>query len=177
MNPQLFLDLATQAIKNTLYGLMINGIKYKKIGNSTYKMTRFLSQEFTFYLNDLTHQVQNSDKTIYQDYIPLDSKAESEFPQDCESSEQVKFYFKLPNWFPIPTPIGTYNPDWALILEDEKEIYFVAETKDTGTYPIIDLRKLRIDEQLKIKCGYAHFREIAPVKYAVVQKVSDLTNK
>jgi type III restriction enzyme len=69
---------------------------------------------------------------------------------------KIKFYFKLPNWFKIPTPIGNYNPDWVLVLEDDKKIYFVAETKDTGT-PQVDLSKLSGDEQMKIKSGKAHF--------------------
>ena len=74
------------------------------------------------------------------------------------TSEQVKFYFKLPNWFKIPTPIGNYNPDWAIVFEGDKKIYFVAETKDTGTSQV-DLSKLGGDEQMKIKCGKAHFNE------------------
>jgi type III restriction enzyme len=79
----------------------------------------------------------------------LDSGVESKFVKDCESSEHIKFYFKLTNWFKIPTPTGNYNPDWAIVFEDDKKIYFVAEAKDTGT-PIVDLSKLNLDEQMKI---------------------------
>ena len=50
-----------------------------------------------------------------------------------EKSDNISVYAKLPNWFKIPTPIGNYNPDWALIFEEDSKIYFVAETKDTGT--------------------------------------------
>jgi type III restriction enzyme len=76
--------------------------------------------------------LQNANKTIYENYIPLDSSVESQFAKDCESSENVEFYFKLPNWFKIPTPIGNYNPDWALIFKGERKIYFVAKTKGEG---------------------------------------------
>ena len=90
-----------------------------------------------------------------------------------ESDDQIRFYFKLPDWFKIPTPIGNYNPDWAVVFEDDKRVYFVAETKETGT-PSVDIYKLRIEEQQKIKCAEAHFRQFNDVKYRVVNKVGDL---
>ncbi len=77
--------------------------------------------------------------------------------------------FKLPFWFKISTPIGKYNPDWALIFKNEKRIYFVAETKSTT-----DLSKLRNEERLKIKCGEAHFNEFDGVEYKHVASVIDL---
>lgn len=174
-NPQLFLDLASEVIKKTLNNIMINGIKYQKINGSEYEMSLFESQELELYLNDFTFNVQNPTKTIFDEFIPLDSGVESQFAKDCETSEQIKFYFKLPNWFKIPTPIGNYNPDWALVFEDDHKIYFVAETKETGTYEV-DLNKLREEEQLKIKCGKAHFKEFANLEYLVVKNVGELTN-
>lgn len=173
INPQLFLDLTTQAIKRTLYDLMIEGIKYQKIGGAEYEMALFEAQELEVYLNDFSFKVTDSSKTIYEEFVPLDSGVESNFAQDCESSDQIKFYFKLPNWFKIPTPIGNYNPDWALVFEDDKKIYFVAETKGTGT-PIVHIKKLSGDEQLKIKCGKAHFNEFDELEYKVVNKVGQL---
>ena len=173
INPQLFLDLSTQAIKRTLYDLMIDGIKYQKIGGSEYEMALFEAQELEVYLNDFSFKVTDTSKTIYEEFMPLDSGVESKFAQDCETSDQIKFYFKLPNWFKIPTPIGTYNPDWALVFEDDNKIYFVAETKDTGT-PQVDLSKLSGDEQMKIKCGKAHFNEFSDLEYKVVNKVGQL---
>ena len=175
INPQLFLDLATQAIKRTLYNLMIDGIKYQKIGGKEYEMALFEAQELEVYLNDFSFKVSDSSKTIYEEFMPLDSGVESKFAKDCETSDQIKFYFKLPNWFKIPTPIGNYNPDWALIFEDEQKIYFVAETKDTET-PQVDLSKLSGDEQMKIKCGKAHFEEFEDLEYKVVNKVGQLIN-
>ena len=173
INPQLFLDLASQAIRRTLYTLMIDGIKYQKIGESEYEMTLFAAQELEVYLNDFTFKVTDTSKTIYEEFMPLDSGVESQFAKDCETSEQVKFYFKLPNWFKIPTPIGHYNPDWAVVFEDDKKIYFVAETKNTGT-PQVDLSKLSAEEQLKIKCGQAHFNEFDDLQYKVVTRVGQL---
>ena len=173
INPQLFLDLATQAIKRSLYDLMIEGIKYQKIGDAEYEMKLFEAQELEVYLNDFTFKLNDNSKTIYEEFIPLDSGVESRFAKDCESSEQVKFYFKLPNWFKIPTPIGNYNPDWALVFEGDAKIYFVAETKDTGT-ATVDLSKLSKDEQLKIKCGKAHFGEFKEIAYKVVNKIGQI---
>ncbi|MAW94301.1 MULTISPECIES: DEAD/DEAH box helicase family protein [unclassified Leeuwenhoekiella] len=173
VNPQLFLDLASQAIKRTLYDIMIDGIKYEKIGGLEYEMKLFEAQELEVYLNDFTFDVTDPLKTIYEKFIPLDSGVESKFAEDCENSDQIKFYFKLPNWFKIPTPIGNYNPDWALVFQDDAKVYFVAETKDTGT-PQVDLHKLSADEQLKIKCGKAHFNEFDTIEYRVVNKVGQL---
>ena len=173
-NPQLFMDNAVSAIKRVLYALMIDGIKYQRIGSEEYEMRLFEAQELEVYLNDYTFKVGNSDKTIYEEFVPLDSTVENQFAKDCESSEQVKFYFKLPDWFKIPTPIGNYNPDWAVVFEDDRKIYFVAETKDTGT-SIVDLSKLRESEQQKIKCGKAHFGQFEDLEYCVTNKVGNLT--
>lgn len=173
INPQLFLDSVSLEIKRVLYKIMINGIKYQKIGDSQYEMALFELKELETYLNDFSFKVTNKEKTIYEDFIPLDSKTESKFAQDCETSEQVKFYFKIPSWFKIPTPIGNYNPDWALIFENDNKIYFVAETKDTGTASV-DINKLTIGEQLKIECAKAHFKQFNDLKYKVVSKVGQL---
>ena len=102
-------------------------------------------------------------------YIPLDLNIESQFAKDYETSEQVEFYFKLPFWFKIPTPIGTYNPDRAVVLKDEKKIYFVAETKSTT-----DMDKLRKEEQQKIHCGERHFDCFDDIKFVKVTKVGEL---
>ncbi|MDD4437671.1 MAG: DEAD/DEAH box helicase family protein [Tissierellia bacterium] len=173
VNPQLFMDLTSQAIRRTLNDLMINGIKYQKIGSAEYEMRLFEGQELEIYLNDFSFKVSDASKTIYEEHVPLDSETENQFARDCETSEQVKFYFKLPTWFTIPTPIGTYNPDWAIVFEDDKKVYFVAETKSTGT-PTVDLTKIRETEQQKIKCGKAHFEQFEDVEYKVVSRVGEL---
>ncbi len=172
-NPQLFMDSAVSAIRRVLYDMMIDGIEYHRIGNSEYEMHLFIDNELEIYLNDFTHKVSKSEKTIYEEYVPLDSAVENQFAKDCETSEQVKFYFKLPEWFKIPTPIGSYNPDWAVVFENEKRIYFVAETKDTGT-DMPDLNKLHPSEKQKILCGIAHYKNFQDVEYRVVSRVGQL---
>lgn len=169
LNPQLFMDNAVGAIKLVLYELMIDGIKYEKIGSKVYEMTLFEDNELEIYLDQFTHTVTAPDKTIYENYIPLDSKVEGDFAKDCESSENIEFYFKLPFWFKIDTPIGSYNPDWALVFKGEKKIYFVAETKGEG-------QELRGSEKMKIKCGTEHFKKFEDVVYKRVSKVSELNS-
>ena len=173
VNPQLFMDSVVDKIKRVLQDLMITGIEYHKIGNSAYEMRLFEEQELEIYLNEYTYRVVDMDKTIYEEYVPLDSSVETQFAHDCESSDQVKFYFKLPDWFKIPTPIGNYNPDWAVVFEDDKRVYFIAETKDTGT-PIVDLDKLHPSEKQKIHCGESHFKQFEDLEYKVVRRVSEL---
>ena len=168
VNPQLFMDNAVTAIKSELYELMIDGIKYEKIGGKIYEMKLFEDNDLEIYLDNFTHIVSDPDKTIYENYIPLDSTVENDFAKDCESSENIDFYFKLPFWFKIDTPIGSYNPDWAIVFKGEKKIYFVAETKSAG-------QELRGSEKMKIKCGKEHFREFEDVNFvAPVSKVEDL---
>lgn len=169
INPQLFLDLAVSAIRKSLNDLMVEGIKYEKIGSSEYEMRLFDENEIETYLDNLCFPVNDASKTIYENYIPLDSNIESQFAKDCETSEHVEFYFKLPFWFKIQTPIGTYNPDWAVVIKNEKKIYFVAETKSTT-----DKDKLRKEEQQKILCGERHFEVFDEVNFKHVTKVSEL---
>jgi type III restriction enzyme len=169
LNPQLFMDNSVSIIKDELHQLMIDGIKYEKIGNKVYEMTLFDDSDFEIYLDNFTHTVKDSSKTIYDNYIPLDSGVENQFAKDCESSEQIEFYFKLPYWFEIATPIGKYRPDWAVVFNGEKKIYFVAETKSVG-------QELRGSERLKIICGAAHFKNFEDVVYKRVSSVTDLNN-
>jgi type III restriction enzyme len=165
INPQLFLDNAIAAINEVLTELMIDGIKYEKIGAKEYEMRLF--EDYDIHVNDLTFKITKKDKTIYSNLLPLDSNVEYAFARDCEERDDIEFYFKLPHWFKINTPIGTYNPDWALIKKNEKTIYFVAETKSAG-------QELRVTEKQKIKCGHAHFREFKEVSFKQVANVSDL---
>jgi type III restriction enzyme len=167
INPQMFMDNAVSKIREELHQLMIDGIKYEKIGSKIYEMKLFDDTNFEIYIDDFTHKVKDSSKTIYENYIPLDSGVENQFAKDCESSEQIEFYFKLPYWFEINTPIGKYRPDWAVVFKGEKKIYFVAETKSAG-------QELRGSEKLKIECGKAHFKNFDDVVYKRVSSVSDL---
>ena len=96
LNPQLFMDNAVNAIKSVLYQLMVDGIKYEKIGDKIYEMALFEDNELEIYLDRFTFSVDNPDKTIYENYIPLDSSVENQFAKNCESSENIEFFFKLP---------------------------------------------------------------------------------
>lgn len=169
LNPQMFMDNAVSAIKEKLHYLMIDGIKYEKIGNKFYEMHLFDDSDLEIYIDQFTHSVSSPEKTIYENFIPLDSNVESDFAKDCESSQDIEFYFKLPYWFEITTPIGKYKPDWAVVFQGEKRIYFVAETKGEG-------QELRGSEAMKIKCGKAHFKDFEDVKFKQVSKVIELTN-
>ena len=100
---------------------------------------------------------KTKDRSALYDVIPCDSEVEQKFVQDLEAREDVKLYLKLPSWFVVPTPIGDYNPDWAVVMDgataDRKPLlYLVAETK--GSKSLDDLRP---DERRKIQCGAAHF--------------------
>ena len=94
-----------------------------------------------------------SKKSVYE-YVKYDSVVEKNFAEELEESELVKVYVKMPDWFKIKTPLGTYNPDWAVYIKkntDEK-LYFVFETK--GTLIKSDKREV---ENGKIDCGKKHF--------------------
>jgi len=164
-NPQMFLDAAVSAINDAANKLMVDGIKYRKIAGRYWEMRLFENEE-TYEEN--LYGICNENKTIY-DGIIIDSLPEKRFAKKCEENEGVEFFIKLPRWFKIKTPLGSYNPDWALIYKNEKRIYFVAETKST-----IDLNALRLNEELKIKCGKAHFNEFENVKFKTITKFEDL---
>ena len=168
VNPQMFMDNTVASIRNVLHDLMIDGIKYEKIAGKVYEMALFDDEDWEIYIDNYTHRINNPEKTICDNYMPLDSGVENQFARDCESSENVEFYFKLPNWFKIPTPIGNYNPDWAVVFKGEKKIYFVAETKGEG-------QELLKSETQKIKCGREHFGEFKEVVYKQVSSVRDLS--
>jgi len=83
--------------------------------------------------------------------------------------ERVKFFFKLPSRFKIPTPLGTYNPDWAVVLENDARVYFVAETKSTTIRA-----NRRPAENLQIACGRKHFAMSQDVVFKDVTNLSEL---
>lgn len=167
INPQLFLDIAVNEIKKVMNRLMINGIKYEKVAGKLYEMTLFEGEEIDSYKQNLK-KVRDQDKTLYN-YIEFDSNVEKQFAEDCENNENIEFYMKLPRWFTIDTPVGKYNPDWALIFKDEKKLYFVAETKgDT------DEDELRVSESMKIKYGVKHFEAFEDIEFKKVENVGEL---
>ncbi|NWJ52072.1 MAG: DEAD/DEAH box helicase family protein [Bacteroidetes bacterium] len=150
INPQMFLDNVVGCIKKTQNNLLVEGVRYEEINGKKYEMTLFKFEEIETYLSNL-FEVENKDKTVFN-YVPVDSDIESAFARDCEADENIKFFFKLPRGFKVPTPIGNYIPDWALILENDSKVYFVAETKGT-----LNKQLLREVEKMKIECGLKHF--------------------
>jgi type III restriction enzyme len=98
-----------------------------------------------------------STKSPYE-YVVYDSGIESALAKEFERNNNVKVYAKLPAWFKIDTPLGSYNPDWAVLFETdgEQQLFFVVESKGTMGYEF-----LRPSEQGKIDCGKAHFKELS----------------
>ena len=158
INPQQFIDSASACINAVMKEMIIDGIKYEKIANEVWEMREFENEELEGYLDSM-FEVENTDKTLY-DYIIYDSHVEKQFARDLDTNEHVKFYLKLPPWFKIKTPVGSYNPDWAVVFERDNRVYFVAETKSTT-----NLAELRGIERMKIKCGKEHFAQLKGVKF------------
>ena len=171
-NPQQFMSLAAREISRALHRLMINGIQYEQIAGYYWEMKRIeedAEQDIKRYLDNL--QEVKSDKCPY-DYVECDSEVEKKFARDLDSNVNVRLFTKLPRWFQIATPIGPYNPDWALVTLENK-LYFVCETKSTH-----DEDDRRTKENNKVKCGERHFKEIfkdaTDAEFKVVTKLSDL---
>lgn len=176
-NPQRFIEIVAEIINNELYDLMKNGIYYQKL-DEVYEQNLF--ETYQIYTNQYTFDVNKMDKTIYNGVLDLDSITEHQFATDCENyDEQVAFYFKLPKKFKIPTPIGNYNPDWAIVInKNSEQVYFIAETKNTGDKSIQDgvvVDKLKWEERFKIACAKRFFEINDEVGYQVVQKINELT--
>lgn len=150
-NPQLFYEKALEIILRNSNELAIDGIKYVKLaGEEYYVQEIFDSSELLANLDRNAIQVEHS---VY-DYLIYDSGVESRFAKSLDEDPDVKMFFKIPARFKIETPIGSYNPDWAVFLEKDgvEKLYFVLETK--GTTSLFDLRT---KEKLKIHCGKQHF--------------------
>ena len=154
-NPQGFLEKALEIIRHNRHALAIDGIRYLRLdGQEHYAMEIFDAAELTANLDKNAVAVQNS---VY-DYVVYDSSTvERPFAAALDNDPDVRMFFKLPSRFQIETPIGSYNPDWAVYLErnGEEKLYFVLETKGTE-----QLWNLRTPEQLKIHCGMEHFKAL-----------------
>ena len=154
-NPETFLEKATEIIKNNRHALAIDGISYIKLdGQEYYAQEIFDTEEF---IANLDRNAVKVDHSVY-DYIVYDSSSiERPFAVALDNDPDVKMFFKIPDRFKIETPIGSYNPDWAVYLtkNGEEKLYFVLETK--GSTSFMDLRTR---EQLKIHCGKKHFEAL-----------------
>jgi type III restriction enzyme len=166
VNPQKFMDQVASIIKYELHRLLIDGIKYEKLAkdaeDSEWQMVLFKNEELIDYLNSL-----EVTKSIYE-HIVYDSEIEKEFAKKLDEREDIKLFVKLPAWFKVETPIGSYNPDWAIIKQDGKAFYLIRETKGTK-----DFLKLRTSEADKIRCGVQHFKELG-VDYDVVVTANEV---
>lgn len=134
---------------------MVDGVKYEKLETEeVYDQSLFNQEEIESYEDSI---VKVSDNRSPYDHVIVDSNIERAFAESCEQDPNVKFYIKLPADFKIKTPLGNYNPDWALSVEEDgkEKLYFIVETK--GSVAAEDLRKTEIG---KIRCGEKHFAAI-----------------
>jgi len=159
-NPQRFMDAVATILKHELHRLLVDGIKYERIdgtgSEAEWEMLLFKNEELVNYLTAL--QVS---KSVYE-YVQYDSEVEREFARRLDQREDIKLFVKLPGWFVIDTPVGAYNPDWAILKHDGLALYLVRETKGTR-----DFLKLRTSEADKVRCGKKHFETLG-VPFAVV---------
>lgn len=154
-NPEAFLEQTVELIRNHRHALAIDGIRYVKLdGQEYYVQEIFDTAELIANLDRNAVKVEHS---VY-DYVIYDSPTvEKPMAEALDNDPDVKMYFKIPSRFKIETPIGTYNPDWAVYLtkNGEEKLYFVLETK--GTTNFIHLQP---SEQMKIHCGKEHFKTL-----------------
>jgi len=171
-NPEHFIAEGSRLINEQKATIIIERLSYDNI-TETHDIDIFTTgqskQDFTKASEKLKHHIY--------DYVITDSKVEREFVKELDTSTEVVVYAKLPRGFLIPTPVGDYNPDWAISFKEGsvKHIYFVAETK--GSMSSMELRAI---EQTKIECARKFFaevnRKIDPehVKYDVVTSYGKL---
>jgi type III restriction enzyme len=170
-NPHEFATVAVRFIKYILAELLVKGIRYEKI-NQWFEMTQ-LDEEILSWQDYLIP----SPTSIY-DHVAWQSAIEREFVEGLEHDKRVKVYLKLPAWFTVPTPVGEYNPDWAIVMEDldahgkrqgKDLLYLVRETKDASRP-----ESMRPNEIRKTICGKAHFEKALGVSYRVVKSAAEL---
>jgi len=181
-NPQAFIDHVseiTNAVKREFLvygdGTDDSGVKYVKLDDAVYEMRRFERDDLMEVFASNVRAVEKQEKTLFS-HIVIDSNSgpERAFAQTCEDNDDVLFYIKLPGWFQIETPVGSYNPDWALAYRNDKTLYFVAETKKTGAGDHVQLDLLRPIEDLRIECGRRHFKNFEQVQFKVVTTLNEL---
>jgi len=156
LNPAQFIDAAAECINRTKRQALVDGIKYRRLGDGAgnyYAQELFEQKELTGYLSNML----DAAKSVHERVV-YDSATEKQFAQDLEQNPAVKLYAKLPGWFVIGTPLGGYNPDWAVVVsvEGEEKLFFVVETKGS----LFD-DALRDAEVGKMMCGGEHFAALA----------------
>jgi type III restriction enzyme len=171
-NPQQFIEQAAEIINRCKRRSLVDGIRYERLGDEAcWAQELFETEELTGYLNNM---LRDTKRSIYE-HVVYDSTTERDFADALEKDESVVLYAKLPGWFKVPTPLGTYNPDWAVLLEKDgvQRLYFVVETKSS-----LFTDDLRNKESAKIECGRAHFKALAvgenPARYVVARSFDDV---
>ena len=172
LNAQQFIELAAESINRTKRLALVDGIRYKRIGDEEYYAQElFQQEELTGYLKNML----DSNKSVYEQVVYDSAGVERTFAEQLEKNEAVRVYAKLPGWFKVPTPLGTYNPDWAVLVEKDglERLYFVVETKSS-----LFTDDLRDRESAKIECGKAHFQALAvgtdPPEFVTARNIDDL---
>lgn len=173
-NPHGFAVAAVSVLKEKLSDQLINGIKYEKDG-TWYEQSQFADEidSWEDYLVP-SNAIDGVGGTHLYDNVRWDSEGiEKPFAESLEKRSDVKLYIKLPDWFTVDTPIGRYNPDWAIVMNDpnneENKLYLVRETKGT-----LNLNDLRPDEKRKIICGKRHFSGTLNTDFRVITAAGDL---
>jgi len=154
-NPQKYIETAAEVINKTMRLALVDGIKYQRIGDEYYYAQELFENEELF--GYVSKNMLESSKSPYEYVVYDSSTVEKPFAERLEKNEAVKVYAKLPGWFKIATPLGSYNPDWAVLVENENQLrlFFVVETKG-DTF----LDALRSSERGKIDCGKKHFEAL-----------------
>jgi len=177
-NPENFISEASRIIAEQKAAMVIERLAYDEV-NECYDVDIFTANQAG---QDFYRATDKLRKHIY-DYAITDSDIERDFVKALDTSNEVVVYAKLPCGFLIPTPVGDYNPDWAISFNagSVRHIYFVAETKGT-----MSSMKLRGIEEAKIKCARKFFDEISKrvtkdrIRYDVVidyDKLMDLVGR
>lgn len=171
LNPEEFIIRAGKRINEQKATTVIEQITCDLL-NETYESDIFTKNNIDVKSSENSIQV---DKHIF-DVVVTDSEIERTFAKNLDISGEVCVYAKLPTGFHIPTPLGKYNPDWAIAFHEGnmKYVYFIAETK--GTMSSLGLREV---EEAKIACARRHFERLNSegIQYDVVATYEDLLNK
>jgi len=179
-NPEKFIAEVSRTIRSALAEMVIEHVSYAALGEDRrYEANVFLGNQIARSdMKILRDDRQVLQKHIYDYLFQGDgSDVEVRLAKAMEVAEEVVVYAKLPHGFFIPTPVGDYSPDWAIVFDrpdDKRQVYFIAETKGTS-----DESKLRGEEAAKIACARKHFAAICgiDVTYDVVKDYHELLNK
>lgn len=171
-NPQQFIEQSAEIINRCKRMALVDGIRYQRLGDdAVWSQELFETEELTGYL---TNMLRDTKRSIYE-HVVYDSATERDFADALEKDDDVVLYAKLPGWFKVPTPLGNYNPDWAVLVNKDgtRRLYFVVETKSS-----LFTDDLRNKESAKIECGKAHFKALAigenPARYLVARSFGDV---